>query len=190
MTKTYSGGRDNVKWGETRSSHRWTWKHWIRISSDRKELWCRTGAESTQGFTESRKTLNFLFPIWGQDTAVMENKKADGKGWSSNKELYPTSRGESLKYSRHHTNGWHCTIMCSAMQRSCLSSNTTYPTTPCSGSSSATRSIEHQQKIHVSKEFIASSSMQSHILVCFIPAREFEIPGELLASDPHILLTC
>lgn len=118
------------------------------------------------------KKLNFLFPIWGQDTAVSENKKADGKGWSSNKELCPTSRRESLKYTRHHTNGWHCTIMCSAMKRGCLSSNTSYLTTPYSGSSSATRNIEHQQKTCLYKQFIASSSMQSHTPVCFIPARD------------------
>lgn len=105
----------------------------------------------------------------------MENKKADGKGWSTNKELCLTSRGESLKYTRHHTNGWHCRIMCSAMQRLPPLKHT-IAATPYSKCSSATRSIEHQWKIRLYKHFIASSSLQSHTPVCFIPARDIWDP--------------
>lgn len=186
--KWYRGERDTVQGGETRSSHRQTWKHWIRVSSDRKELWCKIWAESTPGFTASKTKLNFLFQIWRQATAVMENKKADGKGWSSNKELCPTSRGESLKYARHHSNAWESTIMCSAMQRGCLSSNTPQLQHHRLAPAQPQEVLEISRRYGSTNSLLCPAACSPTHQSALAQLETFEIPGELLASDPQVFL--
>lgn len=102
----------------------------------------------------------------------MENKKADRKGWSSSEELCPTSRGESFKYTTHHSNGWECTIMCSAMQRGCLSSNKPKLQLHVLAPAQPQEVLNTSRRCVSRKQFIASSSVQSHTPVCFIPARD------------------
>lgn len=65
---------------------------------------------------------------------------------------------ESFTYTRHHSNGWDCTIVCSAVQRGCLSSNTPWlqhhvlpPAQP--------QEVLSINRRYVYKEFVASSSM-------------------------------
>lgn len=120
----------------------------------------------------------------------MENKKADRKGWSSSEELCPTSRGESFKYTTHHSNGWECTIMCSAMQRGCLSSNkpklqlhVLAPAQPQEVLNISRRCVSRNSLLHPAACNLTHQSALSQL-------ETSEVPEELLASDTHILLTC
>lgn len=118
----------------------------------------------------------------------MEKKKGRWKGLEQQQRARPTSR-ESLKYTRHHSSGWDCAIMCSAMHKGCLSSNTPQLQhhVLASAQPKEVQNISRRQRLY-SLQHPASCKPTHQSALSQIET--FEIPGELLASDPHTLLPC